>query len=97
VIEERISGTEDIRESIDTRVKDNAKCKKLLTQKHPGNQGHNEKTKNLRSLQNSKSMGPEEEKTKQNKTNPPKTKQNNNNNNKKQTYSCHIIIKTVNA
>jgi chromosome segregation ATPase len=30
--EERISGTEDIIENIDTTVKENAKCKKLLTQ-----------------------------------------------------------------
>ena len=31
-IEERISGTEDTIENIDTTVKENAKCKKLLTQ-----------------------------------------------------------------
>ena len=32
-IEERISGTEDIIENIDTTVKQNAKCKKFLTPK----------------------------------------------------------------
>ena len=31
-IEDRISGTEDIIKNIDTTVKENAKCKKLLTQ-----------------------------------------------------------------
>jgi predicted nucleic acid-binding Zn-ribbon protein len=31
-IEERISGEEDTIENIDTTVKENAKCKKLLTQ-----------------------------------------------------------------
>ena len=31
-IEERISGIEDTIENIDTTVKENAKCKKLLTQ-----------------------------------------------------------------
>ena len=31
-IEERISGAEDTIENIDTTVKENAKCKKLLTQ-----------------------------------------------------------------
>jgi uncharacterized coiled-coil protein SlyX len=31
-IEERISGVEDTIENIDTTVKENAKCKKLLTQ-----------------------------------------------------------------
>ena len=31
-IEERISGTEDTIENIDTTVKENAKCKKILTQ-----------------------------------------------------------------
>ena len=31
-IKERISGAEDTIENIDTKVKENAKCKKLLTQ-----------------------------------------------------------------
>ena len=31
-IEERISGAEDTIENIDTTVKENAKCKKILTQ-----------------------------------------------------------------
>ena len=31
-IEERFSGAEDTIENIDTTVKENAKCKKLLTQ-----------------------------------------------------------------
>jgi prefoldin subunit 5 len=34
-IEERISGVEDTIENIDTTVKENAKCKNLLTPKHP--------------------------------------------------------------
>jgi hypothetical protein len=41
----RISGTEDTIENIDTKVKGNAKGKKLLTQKHTENPGHNKKTK----------------------------------------------------
>ena len=32
-IEERISGAEDTIENIDTTIKENAKCKKILTQK----------------------------------------------------------------
>jgi hypothetical protein len=32
-IEERISGAEDSTENIDTTIKENAKCKKILTQK----------------------------------------------------------------
>jgi hypothetical protein len=44
-IEERISGAEDTIEHIDTTIKENAKCKKIPTQKHTGNSGHNEKTK----------------------------------------------------
>jgi predicted nucleic acid-binding Zn-ribbon protein len=32
-IEERISGAEDTIENIDTTIKENTKCKKLLTQK----------------------------------------------------------------
>jgi hypothetical protein len=43
-IEERILGAEDTIENIDTIVKENAKCKKLITQ-NPGNSGYNEKTK----------------------------------------------------
>jgi prefoldin subunit 5 len=42
-MEERISGAEDSIESMDPTIKENAKCKKIL--KHPGNPGHNEKTK----------------------------------------------------
>ena len=42
-MEERISGAEDSIENIGTTIKENAKCKKILT--HPGNPGHNEKTK----------------------------------------------------
>jgi hypothetical protein len=44
-MEERILGAEDTLENIDITVKENAKYKKLLNQKHPGNPGHNEKTK----------------------------------------------------
>jgi hypothetical protein len=43
-IEERISSTEDTVENIDTTIKGNAKCKKILTQTSR-NSGHNEKTK----------------------------------------------------
>ena len=44
-MEAKISGAEDTIENIDTTLKGNAKCKKLLTPKNPGNPGHNEKTK----------------------------------------------------
>ena len=44
-IEERISGAEDTIENIDTKVKENAKGNKAPNPKHPGNSGHNEKTK----------------------------------------------------
>ena len=44
-IEERISGVEDTGEEIDTIVKENLRQKKTLNPKHPGNLGHNEKTK----------------------------------------------------
>jgi hypothetical protein len=45
--EERISGAGDTIENINTTVKKkkNAKCKKCPDPKHPGNSGHNEKTK----------------------------------------------------
>ena len=42
-IEERISGAEDTIENIGTTVKENIKSKP--NPKHPGNPGHNEKTK----------------------------------------------------
>jgi hypothetical protein len=32
-------------QNMDTTIKEIAICKKILTQKHPGNPGHNEKTK----------------------------------------------------
>jgi hypothetical protein len=41
----RISGTEDSIENIDRTIKENAKKKKNANSKHPGNPGHNEKTK----------------------------------------------------
>jgi predicted nucleic acid-binding Zn-ribbon protein len=44
-MEERISGAEDFIENMGTRIKENAKCKKDPNSKHPGNPGHNEKTK----------------------------------------------------
>jgi hypothetical protein len=44
-MEERISGAEDAIENMDTRIKENANCKKYPNSKHPGNPGHNEKTK----------------------------------------------------
>ena len=44
-MEERISGAEDSIKNISTTIKENAKCKKDTNSKHPGNLGHNEKTK----------------------------------------------------
>jgi hypothetical protein len=44
-MEERISGTENSMKNIGTTIKENAKCKKYPNSKHPGNPGHNEKTK----------------------------------------------------
>ena len=46
-MEERISGAEDSIENISTTIKENTKCKmqKDPNPKHPGNPGHNEKTK----------------------------------------------------
>jgi hypothetical protein len=44
-MEERISGAEDSIGNMDTTIKENAKCKKDSNSKHPGNPGHNEKTK----------------------------------------------------
>jgi chromosome segregation ATPase len=44
-MEERISGAEDSIENISTKIKENSKCKKDPNSKHPGNPGHNEKTK----------------------------------------------------
>jgi hypothetical protein len=40
-MEERISGAEDSIETINPRIKENAKCKKDADSKHPGNTGHN--------------------------------------------------------
>jgi hypothetical protein len=44
-IQERILGIENTIENIGTAVKENAKSKKAPNPKHPGNPGHNEKTK----------------------------------------------------
>ena len=44
-MEERISGAEGSIENIVTTIKENVKCKKAPNSKHPGNPGHNEKTK----------------------------------------------------
>jgi hypothetical protein len=44
-MEERISGAEDSIENMDTTMKENAKLQKDPNSKHPGNTGHNEKTK----------------------------------------------------
>ena len=44
-MEERISGAEDSIEDMDTSIKENGKMQKDLNSKHPGNPGHNEKTK----------------------------------------------------
>jgi hypothetical protein len=43
-MEERISGAKDFIENMDKTIKENAKCKDPNS-KHPGNPGHNEKTK----------------------------------------------------
>ena len=44
-MEERISGAEDSIENIGTTIKENGKCKKILTQNIQKNPGHNEKSK----------------------------------------------------
>ena len=44
-MKQRISSAEDSIENIDVTIKENAKCKKDPNSKHPGNPGHNEKTK----------------------------------------------------
>ena len=44
-IKDRISEAEDTIKNIDTIVKENAKCKKLLTQNNPENPAYDEKTK----------------------------------------------------
>ena len=44
-MEERMSAVEDSIKNISTTIKENAKCKKDPNSKHPGNPGHNEKTK----------------------------------------------------
>jgi hypothetical protein len=42
-MEERISGTEHSIENMDKTIKENGKCKKILTQNIQGIPGHNEK------------------------------------------------------
>ena len=44
-MEERISGAEDSIKNIGTTIKENEKMQKDPNSKHPGNPGHNEKTK----------------------------------------------------
>ena len=44
-IEERLLGAEDSIENIDKTLNENEICKKLLTQKHPGNPRHYGKNK----------------------------------------------------
>ena len=44
-MEERISDAEDSIKNISTTIKENEKCKKILTQNIQEIQGHNEKTK----------------------------------------------------
>jgi hypothetical protein len=44
-MEKRISGAEDSIDNISTTIKENGKCKRDSNSKHPGNPGHNEKTK----------------------------------------------------
>jgi hypothetical protein len=43
-MEDKISGAEDSIDNMDTAIKENAKCKKILTQ-NIQEPGHNEKTK----------------------------------------------------
>ena len=45
MIEERISDAEDSIENIDSTVREKCKMQKAYNPKHPGNPGHNEKTK----------------------------------------------------
>lgn len=47
-VEDRISDVKDMKEEMDTEVKDNVKYEKFLTQNHPGNQGYTMKRINLR-------------------------------------------------
>jgi hypothetical protein len=44
-VEERMSGAEDNTENMETTIKENAKCKKILTQNIQEIHGHNVKTK----------------------------------------------------
>ena len=44
-MEEKISGAEDSIENMDTTIKENTKLQKDPNSKHPGDPGHNEKTK----------------------------------------------------
>jgi hypothetical protein len=44
-MEERISGAEDSIENMDTKIKEKCKMQREPNSKHPGNSGHNEKTK----------------------------------------------------
>ena len=44
-MEDRISGAEDSIENMDTTIKENAKCKKILSQNIQEIQAHNEKNK----------------------------------------------------
>ena len=44
-IEERISGAEDTIENTDTTMREKCKMQNAPNPKHPGNPGHNEKTK----------------------------------------------------
>ena len=44
-MEERISGVKDTAEEMHSSVKENIRVNKGITQKHPGNLRHNEKTK----------------------------------------------------
>jgi chromosome segregation ATPase len=111
-IEERISGTEDTMENIDTTIKENAKCKKLLTQNIQG-------TQDTMRRPNLRIVGIEEKKDSQLKVsvnifnkiieenfcnlkteiriNIQEAYRTPNGLDQKRNFSCHIIIKTPNA
>ena len=46
-LEERISGAEDTIESIDSTIRENAKCKRLVTQNHPESKGGRNNNKEI--------------------------------------------------
>jgi hypothetical protein len=110
-IEERISGAEDTIENFESRVKKNAKCKKVPNLKHPGKPGYM-RTPNLKiiSMEESKDFqlkGPVNIFNKIIEENFPNLKKEvpmniqqayrtPNRLDQKRNTSCHIIVKTTN-